>query len=170
MQVRFAQFIGTEIESERGCDIYQHLQRVRAGNLRGILVIIPRPDGADKIKGRLRAHCDPPRSCNIVTMRCDSVIMHTMSLSGNSHVTVAPNVIFQEISGETVLLNLESEKYLGLNEVGTRIWALLQEDCKISDVIAQILTEFDVEEPRLEEDVFELLAQMEAEGLVLHRE
>ena len=40
----------------------------------------------------------------------------------NQTVTLSPEVISQEVSGETVLLDLESENYFGLDEVGTRIW------------------------------------------------
>ncbi|MBT6125779.1 MAG: PqqD family protein, partial [Halieaceae bacterium] len=43
----------------------------------------------------------------------------------NQVVTLSPDVISQEVSGETVLLDLNSEHYFGLDEVGTRIWQLI---------------------------------------------
>ena len=42
----------------------------------------------------------------------------------NQTITLSPDVISQEVSGETVLLDLESENYFGLDAVGTRIWQL----------------------------------------------
>ena len=45
----------------------------------------------------------------------------------NRKITISPEVMSQEVSGETVLLDLQSESYFGLDEVGTRIWQLLQE-------------------------------------------
>ena len=40
----------------------------------------------------------------------------------NQTIAHSPNVISQEVSGETVLLDLDSEHYFGLDSVGTRIW------------------------------------------------
>ena len=45
----------------------------------------------------------------------------------NQTVTRSPEVISQEVSGETVLLDLESESYYGLDAVGTRIWQLIRD-------------------------------------------
>jgi hypothetical protein len=42
-------------------------------------------------------------------------------------ITVSPEVLFQEVGGEAVLLDLKSESYFGLDDVGMRIWQLLQE-------------------------------------------
>jgi len=37
-------------------------------------------------------------------------------------VTFAETVFAQEVDGEMVLLDMESENYFGLDEVGTAIW------------------------------------------------
>jgi hypothetical protein len=37
-------------------------------------------------------------------------------------VVPSPEVLVQELEGEAVLLNLASERYFGLDDVGTRIW------------------------------------------------
>ena len=39
---------------------------------------------------------------------------------------LSPDVLFQEVSGEMVLLDLNSEQYFGLDEIGARIWSLLE--------------------------------------------
>ena len=51
-----------------------------------------------------------------------------MNLDLNQTITLSPEVISQEVSGETVLLDLQSENYFGLDEVGTRIWQLINEN------------------------------------------
>ena len=43
----------------------------------------------------------------------------------NQTIALSPQVISQEVAGETVLLDLESECYFGLDAVGTRIWQLI---------------------------------------------
>jgi len=36
-------------------------------------------------------------------------------------ITVPDTVLFRELDGESVLLNLKTESYLGLDDVGTRM-------------------------------------------------
>ena len=47
------------------------------------------------------------------------------SISLDSRVTIGPDVVFRELDGEAVILNLETGLYFGLNEMGTRIWQRL---------------------------------------------
>ena len=72
----------------------------------------------------------------------------------------------QEVSGETVLLDLESEQYFGLDEVGTRIWKLIRKGSTTADVVDMLLQEYDVDRPQLEKDVAELLQELVAAGLI----
>ncbi|MEM9255735.1 MAG: PqqD family protein [Pseudomonadota bacterium] len=79
--------------------------------------------------------------------------------------TVSVNVITQEVSGETVLLNLESEEYFGLDSVGTRAWQLINEGQSLGEVLASMLDEYDVEESRLLNDLRALLSEVVERGL-----
>ena len=45
----------------------------------------------------------------------------------NSGIRISDNVLSQEVAGETVLLDLASESYFGLDEVGTRVWQMLKQ-------------------------------------------
>ena len=81
-------------------------------------------------------------------------------------VTVSPEVMSQEVSGETVLLDLQSESYFGLDEVGTRIWQLLQEQETLQGVYEVMLEEYDVAPDRLQADLEELLVQLSDSGLI----
>jgi hypothetical protein len=89
---------------------------------------------------------------------------HTMNL--NQTITLSPDVISQEVSGETVLLDLESENYFGLDEVGTRIWQLLSETSDLQAVYRTLLDEYEVEEERLQTDLEALLTEIATLGLV----
>ncbi len=80
--------------------------------------------------------------------------------------SIPEGVVFREIEGETVLLNLESGQYFGLNAVGTRIWQLLGELGRPRPVVDALLDEFDVPPATLESDVLGLLEQLIANGLV----
>lgn len=88
------------------------------------------------------------------------------------HITLAhhaePNddVLFQEVGGEAVLLNLGSESYFGLNEVGTRIWALISEDSLLQRTYDQLCDEYDADPAQLQLDLLTLVDEMAKAGLV----
>ena len=81
--------------------------------------------------------------------------------------TVHPSVICRELSGETVLLNLESGVYYGLDAVGTRVWQLLQQGKTIDGVCDVMLEEYDVTPDVLRHDVFRLVSELRERGIVL---
>ncbi len=89
-----------------------------------------------------------------------------MILNLNQTITLSPEVISQEVSGETVLLDLESENYFGLDEVGTRIWQLIKETNDLQAIYQTLLAEYDVSEQRLQQDLNTLLAEISGLGLI----
>jgi len=81
-------------------------------------------------------------------------------------IEISSEVLTQEVGGETVILDLKSESYFGLDEIGTRIWQLLQEQENIQTIIATMLNEYDVKEEQLEKDIQNLLTQLNKAGIV----
>lgn len=82
-------------------------------------------------------------------------------------VRITPDVLHQEMGGETVLLNLANEKYFGLDLVGTRVWQLLNETQSANDVVTRLTEEYDVPTEQLRADVARLINELVAAGLVL---
>jgi len=76
------------------------------------------------------------------------------------------DVLFHEVGGEAVILNLESGKYYGLDEVGTRMWALLSEYGAIEPVVNALLAEYEVEEEQLRSDLLKLINDLSSHGLL----
>jgi len=89
-----------------------------------------------------------------------------MSFPRDRKVEIPPEVLFQEVGGETVLLDLESEQYFGLDAVGTRVWTLLNEGATPAAVVDTLLAEYEVERATLEVDVAELLRKLAEAGLI----
>ena len=89
-----------------------------------------------------------------------------MELNKEQTFRIPEEVLFQEVSGETVLLDLASESYFGLDSVGTRIWALLKEDKSVGQVLDALLEEYEVDRQTLESDLEELLGNLLAAGLI----
>jgi len=84
----------------------------------------------------------------------------------NQTIALSPDVISQEVSGETVLLDLESENYFGLDEVGTRIWQLIKETNDLNVIFDTLMEEYEVTEERLQQDLTVLLTEIEGLGLI----
>ena len=80
--------------------------------------------------------------------------------------TISSEVLSQEVDGETVILDLESESYFGLDEVGTRIWQLLNEGSNLQTVFDILLGEYDVDEKQLEKDIQDHVALLVEAGLI----
>jgi len=80
-------------------------------------------------------------------------------------ITISEEALSQEVNGETVILDLKSESYFGLDEVGTRIWQLLQEEKDLQKVFDALLQEYDVEAEQLEQDLIELVDKLIEAGL-----
>ncbi len=81
-------------------------------------------------------------------------------------IEISSEVLTQEVGGETVILDLKSESYFGLDEIGTRIWQLLQEQEDIQTITATMLNEYDVEEEQLGKDIQNLITQLNKAGIV----
>lgn len=84
----------------------------------------------------------------------------------SSRVTVPDDVLFQELNGEAVILDLASERYFGLDGVGTRFWELISHDPDMQAAFNQLLHEYDVEAPRLESDLLALARELLDAGLL----
>lgn len=83
------------------------------------------------------------------------------------HLAINPSVIYRELAGEVVLLNLQSGVYYGLDEVGSRVWQLLTQSRGVDDVCATLLDEYDVSAEALRADVERLVGELSEKGLVI---
>jgi len=83
-----------------------------------------------------------------------------------SKINIPKDVIFRDLDGEAIILNLETGKYYGLDEVGTRMWNLLTEHGQVQLAYQTLLEEYDVSEEQLQHDVLTLLDNLSAHGLV----
>ena len=62
-----------------------------------------------------------------------------MAVSFSDRVRVAPDVLFRLVGEEAVLVNLQTERYLGLNPVGTRMWSVLSSASSIQAAYDELL-------------------------------
>jgi hypothetical protein len=77
-----------------------------------------------------------------------------------------PHVLVRVLDRESVLLNLETERYFGLDETGTRMWELVTGSPNIDAAYQELLAEFDVEPDLLHANFTELLGRLVDNGLL----
>lgn len=87
-------------------------------------------------------------------------------ISIDTRVKPSEDVLFQEVQGDAVLLDLKTGVYFGLDKVGTRIWQLMADKGLLLGVVEQMEEEFDVARERCEGDVVLLARRLEEEGLI----
>jgi hypothetical protein len=76
------------------------------------------------------------------------------------------HVLVRYLDKESVLLNLETEQYFGLDETGTRMWQLLTASPCIDSAYQELLAEFDVEPELLRANLTDLLSKLVESGLL----
>lgn len=76
------------------------------------------------------------------------------------------HVLVRFLDQESVLLNLETEQYFGLDETGTRMWQLVTTSPNIDAAYQELLAEYDVQPEMLRENLTELLGHLVEHGLV----
>ncbi len=77
-----------------------------------------------------------------------------------SKVVVASGLTAADLGGEAVLLDANSGRYFGLNEVGARILDLARQPQTIEEIVESLEAEFDVDRERLSEDVLVFVRQL----------
>jgi hypothetical protein len=92
--------------------------------------------------------------------------MEDEMLTRDARLKIPEQVVTRQVGDETVLLNLESGTYFGLDPVGSRFLELLQAKGALAAIIPQMLEEFEVTEAQLEADLVRLADEMLASGLL----
>lgn len=72
----------------------------------------------------------------------------------------SPSVRSAVHGDRTILLDLRGERYYGLDEVGTRVWALLQQGADVPAIVARLGEEYDAPSERLQADIAQVLRHL----------
>ncbi|HEY6877533.1 MAG TPA: PqqD family protein [Polyangiales bacterium] len=92
--------------------------------------------------------------------------MDDARIAPGSTVVVSPHQVSTQLGHEAVILGAEAGQYFGLNEVGARIWELVQQPVQVSAICAALCAEYEVQPDECERDVIELLGELKARGLL----
>jgi len=80
---------------------------------------------------------------------------------------LSPDVVFRDLEGEAVILDLSSGTYFGLNEVGTRVWRLVDEGHSTSRIVEIVSSEYEADRDTIERDVARLIDDLHSRRLIV---
>jgi hypothetical protein len=83
----------------------------------------------------------------------------------DNRLVIPPAVISRDLDGETVMLNLDTGIYFGLDAVGSAVWNHVRELASLREVRDRLIAEFDVSTDTATADLLRLAEQLVARGL-----
>jgi hypothetical protein len=86
---------------------------------------------------------------------------------GSTKIQLSDDVIHQPVQDEIVLLNLKTQQYYGLDDVGSRMLNLLLEHKDVNVVAGILLTEYQVEPDKLHADLQSLVQELAKAGILV---
>ena len=87
-------------------------------------------------------------------------------MTPSSKITISPNVVSRAVGDETVILDLESGTYFGLDSIGARVWQMMGEGKTLSEICDVMVDEYDVSRETLEQDAVRLASELAAKRLI----
>jgi hypothetical protein len=87
-------------------------------------------------------------------------------LTLKQNVAIKQDILVQNVDGEIVLLNLESEEYFGLDDVGSAMWSCLKESESLQVAYDRLLDRYDVDPEQLQQDFLNLVERFVEHELV----
>ena len=89
-----------------------------------------------------------------------------MTLTLDDRMRPSPDALYKNLDGEAVLVSLKTSTYYGLDEVGTRIWELIQEKDSLADVLESVTSEYEVAEEDARGDLLRIAGELLEQGLL----
>lgn len=81
----------------------------------------------------------------------------------------APDVVWKEVGGDVVLVNLKTNRIYEMNRTGARLWTLLESGSSRSDAEAILAREFDVDVETVRAETDALIVQLVQQQLAVVR-
>ena len=89
-----------------------------------------------------------------------------MKLFLKNKLVVPDGVLVRDLAGESVLLNLNSESYFGLDEVGTHMWTVLTTSPSVDAAFDTLLIKYEVDPVQLRDDLHNFIEKLVDLGLL----
>jgi hypothetical protein len=84
----------------------------------------------------------------------------------DSVVVTAKEQVSSDLGDEIAILGLRRNTYYSVAAVGRRIWELVQTPRSVSEILAQLLSQYQVDGERCRGDLITMLGRLRDEGLL----
>ncbi|CUO65608.1 MULTISPECIES: lasso peptide biosynthesis PqqD family chaperone [Clostridium] len=71
-----------------------------------------------------------------------------------------------DLDGEKVMMNLDKGQYFMMNEVGSRIWEIIETPIHVKGIVEKLREEYDVDEQTCTDKVLEFLKSLNEADLI----
>lgn len=92
--------------------------------------------------------------------------MKKKKISPKTIISQIEEIVASDIDGETVMMSVENGAYYGLDDIGSRIWKLIEKPINVSDLIDTLLEKFDVDRETCEKDVLTFLNELNEDKIL----
>ena len=89
-----------------------------------------------------------------------------MSIPFDSQISASADVMVRQIGEESVLLDLKTEQYFGLDDVSSRMWKLLTANDSIQSAYEALIAEYHVDPEQLRKDMEDFVQELLQMGLI----
>ncbi len=83
-----------------------------------------------------------------------------MEITGNTIIIRKDDFISSEIDNQTVMMSVETSKYYGFDEIGSVIWAKIENEISFGDLVNKLLEEYNIDREVCEKDTTEFLEKL----------
>jgi hypothetical protein len=83
-----------------------------------------------------------------------------MNMLLQQSIKLSPDVMARRVGDELFILNVKSECYFGLDEIGARMFALLTGGASVGDTLKQLEAEYDADPEVLRRDLAGLIDEL----------
>jgi len=81
-----------------------------------------------------------------------------------------PNVVYEIIDGEAVIVNMANGKYYSIDKVGADIWDLIGNGASLDQIIGRLSNLYQGNRDTIESSIKRLIAEMQEENLIVPKE
>lgn len=90
----------------------------------------------------------------------------TLKYKSAARIVATDDQVSCNLEGKSLLLQVSSGHYFGLNEVGSLVWEKVQAGSTFDEIVEAVTATYAAGREQVENDVENLLRELEAEGLI----
>jgi hypothetical protein len=89
-----------------------------------------------------------------------------MNINLKTKIIQRKDIDTTDIDGEKAMMNLEKGQYFMLNEVGSRIWDIISNECSVQEIASSLLNEYEIDEETCKQSVIQFIERLSNAELI----